>query len=500
MNSVSNPAVNAAHHAKKHAKSAFSSLPAGDGGEFGDLFANMQAGTEGQDLAALAGKASPPVEGLASQVLGPTVHIITSETPAMSDDSLYAFARSQGMDESALALIFQRTAHQLPTADAAPTTSSPDTPLTLAGLSNGASDALLMAQKLNLQNAQAAEAKAAEAKAAENAVPDPVPAQPVTDADGMSALDLGTDAKIRWSVGQPGQLQGDAKADAKAEAKTAADQAAAMAAAQHDKREAPSRDFAASLVLGEAETAQFTKRVETKQASLRAERLGSISSNAFKSSALGSGLTAEMNDRDEPAPLESLDIGTELTGEDLHLIWAHRQASAEQAGGDGSQGAGQAAGQQTDIDLRAEQYEKLTQRLSEALGQRLAAQIARGDWKVELALKPQDLGNIEIKLNMKQGTLEASFDASETMTRSLIIDGMQQLKDNLAQAGMEVAQVNVNVRQDSQNGGNPTPGRHKAPAGISGVSKGSLAKTSMPADSAAPRQSAASNDGLDVLV
>ena len=195
------------------------------------------------------------------------------------------------------------------------------------------------------------------------------------------------------------------------------------------------------------------------------------------------------------------DLGTELTGEDLRMIWEHRQASAGHTSDNSSQGSGQANGPQSDIDLRALQYEKLSQRLSEALGQRLAAQIARGDWKVELALKPQDLGNIEIKLNMKQGTLEASFDASEIMTRHLIIDGLQQLKENLAQSGMEVAKVNVNVRQDSQNGGNSTPGRQKSPGDISGVSKGGSAKTQLTTtDSLATRKPAADNDGLDLLV
>ena len=174
-------------------------------------------------------------------------------------------------------------------------------------------------------------------------------------------------------------------------------------------------------------------------------------------------------------------------------------AVAEQSDQSSAQNPATAA--QSDIDLRAEQYEKLTQRLGEALGQRLAAQIARGVWKVELALKPQDLGNIEIKLDMKDGALEASFKATEAMTRDLITDSLPRLKEALAQSGMEVAEVNVNVRQDSQNGGNPTPGRHKTPAGISGVSKGSLAKASLPADSAAtgkPRTQ--DNNGLDILV
>ena len=76
-----------------------------------------------------------------------------------------------------------------------------------------------------------------------------------------------------------------------------------------------------------------------------------------------------------------------------------------------------------------------------------------------------------------------------------------KLKEALARSGMEVADVNVNVRQDSQNGGNPTPGRNKASAGISGVSKGSLANASLPADSLATgKPKAQDNNGLDILV
>ncbi len=505
MNSVSTPAVAAAHHAKKHAKSSFAGMPGADGAAFGGMFASLQGGMEGQDLAAQTGKSSPPVEGLASQILGPSVHIITSETPTLSDDSLLAFARSQGMDESALALIFQRDAAQL-TAEAAAVNAEPadaaawvlgqDVALTDAELS---ADALLLTQqRMALQAATAAAADTADAGKA--ALP-----QPATDAEGMSALDLGPDAKIRWSVGQPGALADSTRpplhSAADQQAKLAADASqanAAMAAAQHDKQDAPGDELAATLVLGETESKQFAKKLETKQLNLRAERLGSISSDAFKTSLMNGGVSPETEATEPPAQLDSLSIGMDLTGEDLRMIWQHRQALAEQSSDSQTQNAQSAA--QTDIDLRAEQYEKLTQRLGEALGQRLAAQIARGVWKVELALKPQDLGNIEIHLDMKDGALEASFKATEAMTRELITDGLPRLKEALAQSGMEVAQLNVNVRQDSQNGGNPTPGRHKTPAGISGVSKGSLAKASQPADSAATGNRASDNNGLDVLV
>lgn len=272
-----------------------------------------------------------------------------------------------------------------------------------------------------------------------------------------------------------------------------------MSAAQHEKHEAPGRELAATLVLGDAETKQFAKKLEAKQLSLRAERLGSTSSESFKAAFMNNGLLPQAEATEAPAALDSVTLGTDLTGEDLRMIWAHRQSVAEQ--NSQSQAQGQAASPQSDIDLRAEQYEKLSQRLGEALGQRLASQIARGVWKVELALKPQDLGNIEIKLDMKDGALEASFKATEAMTRELITDGLPRLREALAQSGMQVANVNVNVRQDSQNGGNSTPGRHKTPAGITGVSKGSLANASLPSDSVATgKPKAQGNNGLDVLV
>ena len=502
MNSVSTPAVAAAHHAKKHAKSSFSGLKGEDGGDFSGMLNSVQAGTEGQDLAAQTGKTSPPAEGLASQILGPSVHIITSEAPTLSDDSLYAFARSQGMDESALALIFQRGATP-PTADTAPA----DASALIVGqvAADAAGDALLLAQqKLATQAAalhvEVASDKVASDKAATDKADQP---QPFTDADGMSALELGADAKIRWSVSQLGTQADSAKSPLPDQApKMAADAsqvAAAMSTAQHEKHEAPGRELAASLVLGEAEAKQFAKKLEAKQLSLRAERLGSTSSETFKAAFMNNGLLPQAESTEAPVAPDSVMLGTDLTGEDLRMIWAHRQSVAEQ--NSQSQTQSQASSPQSDVDLRAEQYEKLSQRLGEALGQRLASQIARGVWKVELALKPQDLGNIEIKLDMKDGTLEASFKASEAMTRELITDGLPKLRETLAQSGMQVANVNVNVRQDSQNGGNSTPGRNKTPTGISGVSKGSLANASLPADSLATgKPKAQDNNGLDVLV
>ena len=500
MNSVSNQAINAAQQAKKLAKSALSSGPNEESGQFGDMFSSMQMGLQGQDLAAQTGKGSPPAEGLASEVLGPAVHIITSNTATMNDESLFAFARSQGMDESSLALIFQ---HAAPTAPATPVieTTTSDGPSPLSALT----DSLAFGQQASALQAEPTDNTLAVATVA------PAPLEPTTDADGMSVLDLGTDGSMRWSVNQPGQLNGaENKRDALAQVDSAAKLAKptgielSTAAVQQQIKEAPAENLAATLLLGAGEAAQFAKRVQTKQVSQRAEKIAALTGESFKSIATKIDPSTISLIDEATVVSETLSLGTELTGEDLRMMWEHRQHSSSNSGGNSDSGMGSGTGQtnasQSDIDLRADQYQQLSQRLGEALGQRLAAQIARGNWNVELTLKPQDLGNIEIKLNMKQGNLEASFNASEAMTRDLIVDGLPRLKETLAQSGMEVAQVNVNVRQEGQNGGNSTPGRQKAPSEISGVSKSSPVVTGQPSASLTTGKSAADNNGLDVLV
>lgn len=493
MNSVANPSVSAPHLAKKLAKSTLSPAPTGDGREFGNMFSSMQLGLPGQDLAAQAGKAPPTAVGLASEVLGPAVHIITSTTPTLDDDSLLAFARSQGMDESSLALIFQHAAEQPVEA----------LPLTDAAFSEETNPLSAFNEQASLDQ-QALALQAADGDNLNPALPAaPVALEPTTDADGMSMLDLGADGSMRWSVNQPAQLSSaeTAKNTADNPAHKHAMDMAAAAIRQNAGKEEPANDLAASLILGAGEAAQFSKRLQEKQIGQRAEKLAALTGDSFKSAAMTEASLLGLAE-DKSVVKDTLSLGAELTGEDLQLIWAHRQHNAENSSNNNNagSGAGQANTSQTETELRADQYAKLTQRLGEALGQRLAAQIAKGDWNVELTLKPQDLGNIEIKLNMSGGNLEASFSASEAMTRDLINDSLPRLKETLAQSGMEVAQLNVNVGQHGQNGGKSTPERQKGSAAISGVSKNSPVNAGLPAANLTAGKSATDNNGLDVLV
>ena len=107
--------------------------------------------------------------------------------------------------------------------------------------------------------------------------------------------------------------------------------------------------------------------------------------------------------------------------------------------------------------IKQEQHADMSKRLSEALGQRLTAQIAKGVWQVELDIHPKSLGRIEIHLEMRGGELEAHFNASKALTRELLQDGMPRLKEELREHGIETAYLGLGSGKQGANDGNSTP-------------------------------------------
>ncbi len=479
MTSVLNSGITPAHAVKKHGNTS-ASTRSGDAGpdaasEFGALFGAMMAPDGRQNLAAAEGKTSPAVTGLAAEVLGPTVQIITTATPATSDESLMAFARAQGMDEDALSLIFR----------GGPLTGAPGTPA-------GAGDGLTSPPSPGLSAATVN-----------------------PDAEGMQQLALGPEATLRWQVGESAAPAQPAAAAINASSVQTAmfglngtrpllpsAEVAATEAELPADPESARHSLAASLILGAAEAAQFSRRQQMKQLTERSEKLAQAFTDTQRAlaggTAPGGGPEIPV---DAPALVlaeDVLDISALATDTDTGSPMLSREPGSESRPATTSPSATTAAPARAEQSVRAEQYERLSQRLGEALGQRLAAQIARGEWKVELALKPHELGAIEIELQMKQGALEASFSASQSATRELIADSLPRLKEVLAQLGMDVATMNVNVRQNGQNGGNPTPGRqpHGAATGAVAGKSASEPASALPAAT----QATGGKDGLDVLV
>jgi hypothetical protein len=99
----------------------------------------------------------------------------------------------------------------------------------------------------------------------------------------------------------------------------------------------------------------------------------------------------------------------------------------------------------------------LADKLGKAMGERLQEQLERGEWKLQLKLNPAHLGKIDVELDMNSGGLDAVFKTDNMLTRELISQGMNKLKDSLSQTGMTVANVWVNSENQRQSGGNSTP-------------------------------------------
>ena len=106
---------------------------------------------------------------------------------------------------------------------------------------------------------------------------------------------------------------------------------------------------------------------------------------------------------------------------------------------------------------RAAQIQDLADKLGKAMGERLQEQLERGEWKLQLKLNPAHLGRIDVELDMNATGLDAIFKTDNMLTRELIAQGMNKLRDSLAQSGMTVANVWVNSENHKGSGGNSTP-------------------------------------------
>lgn len=118
-----------------------------------------------------------------------------------------------------------------------------------------------------------------------------------------------------------------------------------------------------------------------------------------------------------------------------------------------------AQGDKGQLADRAEQIQALANKLGHELGERLQEQMERGQWRLHLKLNPGHLGQIDVELDMHSGGLDAIFKTDNMLTKELITQGMSRLKDSLAQSGTAVADVWVNSESKRESGGNPTPQR-----------------------------------------
>ncbi len=141
--------------------------------------------------------------------------------------------------------------------------------------------------------------------------------------------------------------------------------------------------------------------------------------------------------------------------------------------------------------------EQLSQRLGEAISQRLMNRLEQGNWQFRFVLNPKSMGEVQVRLHMHAGGLEGSFVTSQASTRELLSEGLHRLRDTLSASGMNVANLDVGARDSSRQGQQPLP---TAASQALPCSRGQAAVAQPEPAPVRHRNSLGGGQGWDVLV
>lgn len=117
-----------------------------------------------------------------------------------------------------------------------------------------------------------------------------------------------------------------------------------------------------------------------------------------------------------------------------------------------------------DVAISRQLGEQLAQRMGEQIAQRLANKLAQGEWQFKFVINPKNLGEIQVNLRMHAGSLDGTFMASQSATREMLGEGLQRLRDVLTGVGMNVASLDVGADHSSRQGRQAMTAGQTAPA------------------------------------
>jgi len=452
-----------------------------NGKEFAGLMHDLQYKAEGQGIAASdkegnATKEIPGAEldsasGLQTLTLGDQFAVITTAAPTPDANSLAAFARAQGLGESAVKALFGDLA------------TSPNEALSSIGWSTSVSASV--DQSLTL-TASALIAPLAPVALQESTFPTTATLNWLSN--HPNALPISNQvATSVWAeaphLTQAGVVTSDLAYRKVADLDKLLGSSAATAVVQNlgppstlfpNAAEAVAFDAQLNPELGPLDAMRvrlvpewetMTKQLAKLNGSLQSTTWAEIMTSKLAEKESGSASKGTID-------LGSTDIGIDL-GADLALALASGaddNSSATPLNASDNTKAPislsalanssiSAQGDKAQLTDRTGQIQELANKLGEALGERLQEQIERGQWRLHLKLNPGHLGQVDVELDMHAGGLDAVFKTENMLTKELITQGMSKLKDSLAQSGTTVADVWVNSESKRESGGNPTPQR-----------------------------------------
>ncbi|MEM6329321.1 MAG: flagellar hook-length control protein FliK, partial [Planctomycetota bacterium] len=86
------------------------------------------------------------------------------------------------------------------------------------------------------------------------------------------------------------------------------------------------------------------------------------------------------------------------------------------------------------------------------VGKAIQAAQQRGG-EVKLRLSPPELGALQIKLLMGEGTLTATLEAETSAARNLLLENLPALRERLAEQDIRIEKFDVDVRDERRQGG-----------------------------------------------
>jgi flagellar hook-length control protein FliK len=200
----------------------------------------------------------------------------------------------------------------------------------------------------------------------------------------------------------------------------------------------------------------MTRQLAQLNGTQQAAAWGQLTSNILNSKVQGGDCEEVLLDlgANDPSILSALDALQDHSNNGLISLDSARNTASSGALGAAATSAALANPGMTD---RAAQIQDLADKLGKAMGERLQEQLEKGEWRLQLKLNPAHLGKIDVELDMSAAGLDAIFKTDNQLTRELIAQGMNKLRDSLAQSGMTVANVWVNSENQKGSGGNSTP-------------------------------------------
>ena len=441
-----------------------------NGQEFAGVMRDLMAKGERQDVAGIAPGEATDANAAALQTLnlGNQFSVITAASPLPDPNSLAQFARAQGLSESAVQALFGDLA--LPTASALPIALTPELSQ-VGGLMGFPANPLLTNPLMAHSVAPTSDASTLtllpsaatlgwiQANPSSLTISDQVDKSLWTQAPQLSLSSANPKVSdvsaLMATAGATGVLQ--------ALGGMGAVQSQSLTATENLAEIAPELGPLDAMRMRmmpawENMTRQLAKLNGTDQVAAWGQLCSNILSSKEQCTD-GKEVLLDLGIND-PSLMSALDALQDQSNTGSVNLDSARNTASSGALGAAATSAALANPGMTD---RAAQIQDLADKLGKAMGERLQEQLERGEWKLQLKLNPAHLGRIDVELDMNATGLDAVFKTDNMLTRELIAQGMNKLRDSLAQSGMTVANVWVNSENHKGSGGNSTPRQDSEP-------------------------------------